>query len=331
MNTILKKMKRFTALLLAITLIIGCLPTEVSAKSKKYPGLVVNEMGTTAKTSITLFVGNTVNLKFPSVKSSRKVTWKTSKGKYATVTTKGKVVGRKAGTTTITGIYKGQKRQCKVTVINPYLTESKITIKPGQEKRIQIIGTNIKKWKSDNKKVTFVSAFCEDAPAQYIYGVNTGTATITFTGTNNKTYKCKVTVSKNAKAKKTKTITESQAKKKLANLKTKYPEGLKWNRDITYSSDYIDGWGWACAAFAYAVSDDVFGTLPSRKHTNFSNIKVGDIYADKSHMMIVIEVKKNSIKVAEGNYSGRVHWGRSISKSKVKKNGDYIITRYPKK
>lgn len=57
--------------------------------------------------------GKTVQL---SVKDKGKVTWSTSRKAVATVTTKGKVTGKKAGTATITAKVGKKKYTCKVTV-----------------------------------------------------------------------------------------------------------------------------------------------------------------------------------------------------------------------
>ena len=47
--------------------------------------------------------------------------------------------------------------------------------------------------------------------------------------------------------------------------------------------------------------------------------------------VVVLKVKKISIVVAEGNYGGTVHWGRTIKLSVLKKTGNYVMTRYPQK
>ena len=50
--------------------------------------------------------------------TSKKVTWSSSKKAVATVSAKGKITAKKAGTTTITGKVNGKKYKCKVTVKN---------------------------------------------------------------------------------------------------------------------------------------------------------------------------------------------------------------------
>ena len=66
------------------------------------------------KTKVYLLKGQTVKLKVTGTK--KKVTWKSSKKKVATVSKKGKVKAKKAGKTTITAKVKGKKYKCKIIV-----------------------------------------------------------------------------------------------------------------------------------------------------------------------------------------------------------------------
>ena len=66
------------------------------------------------KTKVYLLKGKTVKLKITGTK--KKVTWKSSKKKVATVSKKGKVKAKKAGTATITAKVKGKKYKCKIIV-----------------------------------------------------------------------------------------------------------------------------------------------------------------------------------------------------------------------
>ena len=109
-------MKHFTKLLvLCMTLFVGCsftLPAQVNALD--------NHAASTAtkvkinKTKVTITEGKTVQLKVTGTK--KKVKWSTSKKSVATVTTKGKVTGKKAGTATITAKVGKKTLKCKVTV-----------------------------------------------------------------------------------------------------------------------------------------------------------------------------------------------------------------------
>lgn len=134
--------------------------------------------------------------------------------------------------------------------------------------------------------------------------------------------------------------TEMQVYNDMVALKTSYPEGMPWTNDNFYSSQAIfyslQGTpfrmgGYGCHGFALILSDEAFGYLPGRYHTDFSNIRVGDILRINydAHTVIVLEVKPDSVIVAEGNYNNSIHWGREISLSEIRETGEYVITRYP--
>jgi hypothetical protein len=113
--------------------------------------------------------------------------------------------------------------------------------------------------------------------------------------------------------------------------KATFPEGLHWTNDDYYewNGGTFKG-GYGCAAFAFYLSDQAFGTNPATIHRDYDNIKVGDIlrvYND-THSVIVLEVRADSVIVAEGNYNSSVHWGRKMSKSELIDDYSYIMTRY---
>lgn len=102
----MERLKRLGAITLAIVLSISMIPaTEVSAASKK---VKLN------KKKVTIYVGKTVKLKVKNTK--KKVKWKSSNKKVATVSKKGKVKGKKPGKATITAKVGKKKYKCKVTV-----------------------------------------------------------------------------------------------------------------------------------------------------------------------------------------------------------------------
>lgn len=113
--------------------------------------------------------------------------------------------------------------------------------------------------------------------------------------------------------------------------KVVFPEGMHWTNDNYYGwkgGTYIGGFG--CAAFAFAVSDAAFGDVPARIHRDYSTLRVGDILRvdNDTHSVIVIEVRDNSVIVAEGNYNSSIHWGREIPKERLIDSSSYIMTRY---
>lgn len=110
-----------------------------------------------------------------------------------------------------------------------------------------------------------------------------------------------------------------------------YPEGMSWtNANFVRWKGGIYSGGYGCAGFAFALSDAAFGNAPALLHRDYSNIKVGDILRvdNDTHSVIVLEVRQNSVIVAEGNYNNSVHWGREIAISNLQGSGNYIMTRY---
>lgn len=113
--------------------------------------------------------------------------------------------------------------------------------------------------------------------------------------------------------------------------KAVFPEGMHWTNDNFYvwkGGTYTGGFG--CAGFAFAVSDAAFGDARARIHTDYTDIRVGDILRvdNDTHSVIVLEVKENSVVVAEGNYNSSIHWGREIPKTRLVDASSYIMTRY---
>ena len=99
-----QKIKGLLSVALCFVLIIQCANINAATKVK------IN------KTKASIYVGKTVQLKVTGTK--KKVTWKSSNKKIATVTSKGKVKGVKKGTAKITATVSKKKYTCKVTVKN---------------------------------------------------------------------------------------------------------------------------------------------------------------------------------------------------------------------
>lgn len=68
------------------------------------------------RSSVSVEVGNSIQLKATVTGKSKKVSWSTSNKKIATVNSKGKVTGKKTGAVTITAKANGKTVKCKVTV-----------------------------------------------------------------------------------------------------------------------------------------------------------------------------------------------------------------------
>ncbi len=128
---------------------------------------------------------------------AKAITYKTSNSKVATVSTKGVVTAKKAGSATITASMqvggKTISTTCKITVKNPSLkvSKSKVTLKVGKKTTIKATATPTAKvtYTSSNKKVATVTSKGQ------IKAIKKGSATITVKA-NGLTKKVKVTVKK---------------------------------------------------------------------------------------------------------------------------------------
>lgn len=160
--------------------------TVTSTKNKKYV-CKVTVKARLSKKNLSLKAGSTSTIKLygetvKSVKSSNK--------KIATITKKGVIKAKKAGTATIlVTSTKGKTYKCKVKV-KAYLTKNTAVLLPNESLTVKLKGATVKSVKSSNKSVATVTKKGK------ITAKAEGTATITFTATNKKTYKCTVKVEK---------------------------------------------------------------------------------------------------------------------------------------
>ena len=114
--------------------------------------------------------------------------------------------------------------------------------------------------------------------------------------------------------------TEVQARDKMNTLMASYPNGMKWDYGNSYTTltgkTYV-----ACDAFAYMVSDYIFGNAPYTSiPVNFNTIRIGDIltvngnscggYANYGHRCVVIGINPASscIITADGNWDGKIYY-----------------------
>lgn len=310
MKIFAKKTTKVLAMLLIVIMAAGMFPMQGEAAAVKLN-----------KTKATIYVGSSKVLKVKG--TSGKVKWSSNRKSVATVNSKGKVTAKKAGKATITAKVNKKTYKCQVTVKNPYLNEKSLTLSGGETYQLSIIGTSARSWTSSDEAVASVSGKGK------VTAKKAGKAVIACKGKNGKTYKCQVTVEDRSSS----GLNEKQIYKDMIAMKSKYPEGMKWTNANYYAwKGGIYSGGYGCAGFAFAISDAAFGSLPARQHTNFSNIRVGDIVRmdNNGHSVIVLEVKENGVVVAEGNFNSSVHWGRKISFSEIRSTGTYVMTRYPK-
>lgn len=141
------------------------------------------------------------------------------------------------------------------------------------------------------------------------------------------------------------TISSDEAYEKMIAMEAQYPTGMTWTNDNYYK--WNCGWGaWGCMGFAHMISDAAFGNAGLRTVYDdgtgamIDNIRVGDVLRldNDNHSVIVLRIYDDFVVIAEGNASGKVRWGRTISKDDMRNQCQtyyaqtgkklYIETRY---
>lgn len=204
----MKTTKKIVSFFLAVIMIMSMFSVAMTAfaATKKVTKIALN------KTTATLYTNQKLTLTAkvsPSNASNKKVTWSTSSKSIATVSSKGVVTPKKAGTVTITAKAadgSGKKASCKVTVkkfvkissLKISATTKSINVGSSAKLSVTVSPSNATtktlKWTSSNTKVATVDS------KGSVKGVKAGTATITAAATDGsgKKVTCKVTV-KNVK------------------------------------------------------------------------------------------------------------------------------------
>ncbi len=144
----LKALRKSLCVLLTVMMLFTLAPINVSAASFKLN-----------KTSVSLTKGYSTTLQVTG--TSKTVTWSSSNKKVATVTSKGKVLGKSAGTCYITAKVGSESVKCKVTVVNGKLTLSRSTlyIEEGDSEIITVkaLGSHSLKLSHSNKSIASAS------------------------------------------------------------------------------------------------------------------------------------------------------------------------------
>lgn len=219
----MKIIKKISIFLICTFMISNLCIINVEAKSN----LKLN------KTKTILYVGQNVTLKVNN--ATNKVKWSSSKKSVATVSSKGKVIAKKKGTTTITAKIGSKKLNCKVTVKNPYLSKTKVTVNQGKSITLKLNGSKAKTWTSSNKKIAIVNSKGK------VTAKKSGTATITVKTINGKSYKCKIIVKKDDYVYPENPIQAKVEKELRTNGLITFTEGAQQ----AWDAGLYEEWGWS--------------------------------------------------------------------------------------
>lgn len=128
----MKQLKKFYKLCMMIAVLSLIIPVVLPVST------VVTQAATIKidKKEITLTVGKSSKLKIIGAKENDKIKWTTSDKAIATVSSAGKVTGKKAGKATITATVANKKYTCKVTVKNPKVVNPKVANAPFSAKEV---------------------------------------------------------------------------------------------------------------------------------------------------------------------------------------------------
>ena len=194
--------------------VVGICNVTVKAKVQTPAEIKVNKI-TLNKTTASVTKGKTLQLTStvtPGNATNKEVTWSTSNKNVATVRENGLVIAKSAGTATITCTAKdgsGVKATCKITVKNPVVKVTKVTLnkttatlapKEALTLKATVTPTNATNkavtWKSSNTKIATVSS------SGKVTAKAAGTVTITCTAKDGSGKKatCKITVYTNTEA-----------------------------------------------------------------------------------------------------------------------------------
>ena len=143
-------------------------------------------------------------------------------------------------------------------------------------------------------------------------------------------------------------ITDENILEILAELEKEYPDGTPWGEDKYYASPKL-GYGGGCIAWAYMVSDRIFGEDTAyQTHTNIDNIRIGDVVwirskdnpANQHYFVVASNIETvvvpnvgsyERFSSSDGNSNGKVSWSPNSRYIHTLKNNYTftIYTRYP--
>jgi uncharacterized protein YjdB len=223
------KKRRLKALAVAIALTVTLSPMAPAKGMSGGPAITTTVEAATKKLSLKVgnkkaYVGKTTKISAKATKGA-KLSYKTSNKKIATVSSKGVITGKKAGTVKITitakkSKYKTVKKTITVKVYrqNQKITASNVKLTTGQRKNLGAKARTRLSYKSSNPKVVTVDK------KGNLTAKKTGTAKITVTALANNTYNkasrtITVTVVKKSIPKQTESVKPTQPPKQTETAK----------------------------------------------------------------------------------------------------------------
>ena len=136
-----------------------------------------------------------------------------------------------------------------------------------------------------------------------------------------------------------KAVTEENVAALLEELKEKYPHKGYYDVSKSYYFAAMNANGHDCAALAFMVSDDIFGTEATLySHQNYESIKLGDIIEQKDengnsvHWAVVNKFGvapsgARYVKTVSGGPTGKISWTYTYYPENM--DNETIWTRYP--
>lgn len=126
----------------------------------------------------------------------------------------------------------------------------------------------------------------------------------------------------------------------VAMAKEIVPAGTQWGMKTYYDllgykrGNGVPKRGQSCQAFAYWLTDAIFGTTPAycinKPEADGSIvIRTYDIICYGQHAIVVLGVdgEKQIVTAAEGGFNGTVNWGRTVTFDEIFKAGNFAIIR----
>lgn len=112
-------------------------------------------------------------------------------------------------------------------------------------------------------------------------------------------------------------VNKAYAEEKIEAFFAEYPEGTSWtNENRVYHPQGRPNWTYyGCAAYAFMLQDEIFGTRPYMTSEDVNTVKPYDVvWIGYYHWAFVLSVDKahRTMTIAEGNFNNSVHIGRVI-------------------